>query len=251
MLDLTTNVCPKTTRLFSIGKSVKGADLLVLEISSNPGIAEAKPNFKYVANMHGDETSGRQLLLQFAYWLCTNHDVEPDAARIVNGMKMYLMPTMNPDGFTKLERENNQRVDLNRNFPDRFGRGKGWMKLTGKEEPETLAVISWIRDGFFVGSGNLHEGALVANYPWDADKEGTYKYAASPDDSTFIYLSRTYANSHLTMNHSQVQSHTFQYIISLFFRNSNPRVESRMEMIGIQSMEVCKTTTTSLEIALK
>lgn len=43
----------------SIGKSVQLADLWVLEISSNPGAEEAKPNFKYIANMHGDEPGGR------------------------------------------------------------------------------------------------------------------------------------------------------------------------------------------------
>eukprot|EP00210_Caulerpa_lentillifera_P000762 g737.t1 len=203
MLDLTSNLCPNTTQLYSIGKSVLGRELWVLEISSNPGITEPKPNFKFVANMHGDEPSGRQLLLQFAYWLCTNHNVESDASKIINEMKLFLMPTMNPDGYQKLQRNNHDGVDLNRNFPDRFQQGDHWMQPTGKEAPETRSVMSWIRDGFFVGSGNLHEGALVANYPWDADKEGSFEYAASPDDSTFIHLAKTYANAHLTMNQSK------------------------------------------------
>jgi carboxypeptidase D len=43
----------------SIGKSVRGADLFVLEISDKPGVEEPEPNFRAVANMHGDETSGR------------------------------------------------------------------------------------------------------------------------------------------------------------------------------------------------
>jgi hypothetical protein len=43
----------------SIGKSVLGQHLWVLEISDKPGKAEPEPNFKYVANMHGDEPSGR------------------------------------------------------------------------------------------------------------------------------------------------------------------------------------------------
>lgn len=43
----------------SIGKSVLGEHLWVLEISDKPGQAEPEPAFKYVANMHGDEPSGR------------------------------------------------------------------------------------------------------------------------------------------------------------------------------------------------
>jgi carboxypeptidase D len=45
--------------MFSVGKSKKGSELWALEISSSPGKEEAKPNFKYVANMHGDEPAGR------------------------------------------------------------------------------------------------------------------------------------------------------------------------------------------------
>lgn len=41
--------CGKIARRFSIGKSVKGADLWVIEVAANPGKVEAKPNFKYVS----------------------------------------------------------------------------------------------------------------------------------------------------------------------------------------------------------
>lgn len=43
----------------SVGKSVMGQHLWVLEISDKPGQQEPEPNFKYIANMHGDEPSGR------------------------------------------------------------------------------------------------------------------------------------------------------------------------------------------------
>ena len=46
-------------RLFSIGDTMEGPFLWTLKASSKPGIEEAKPSFKYVANMHGNEASGR------------------------------------------------------------------------------------------------------------------------------------------------------------------------------------------------
>jgi hypothetical protein len=41
--------CGRIARRFSIGKTVKGTDLWVIEVAANPGKIEAKPNFKYVS----------------------------------------------------------------------------------------------------------------------------------------------------------------------------------------------------------
>lgn len=46
------------------------------------------------------------------------------------------------------------------------------------------------------------QGALVANYPWDANETGDEGYGASPDDSAFRFLARTYATSHRNMVHA-------------------------------------------------
>lgn len=51
--------CSSIARIFSIGKSGEGGDLWVLEIAATPGLEQAKPWAKYVANMHGDEPTGR------------------------------------------------------------------------------------------------------------------------------------------------------------------------------------------------
>ena len=51
------------SRVFSIGRSALGTDLLAMEISNHPGLDEAKPAFKYVGNMHGDEPTGRSAII--------------------------------------------------------------------------------------------------------------------------------------------------------------------------------------------
>ena len=149
--------------MFSLGKSKESRELWALELSNNPGATEAKPNARYIGNMHGDEPASRcyhtsasllhfvctsfvaswfhhmvmcvltgnstastcihsllcawhhvstsvqccrQLLLGLAEWMCQYHATDSRAADIVNGMHLYLVPTVNPDGFDLRQRHN-------------------------------------------------------------------------------------------------------------------------------------------------
>lgn len=93
---------PHLARVFSIGKSVEGRDLLVLEISENVGQRSlGEPMVKYIANMHGDEAVGRELLIILGQYLLDQYGKDDRISRLVNETDIYLMPSMNPDGFEK------------------------------------------------------------------------------------------------------------------------------------------------------
>lgn len=71
-------------------------------------------------------------------------------------------------------------------------------------QPETRAVINWILEKPFVLSANLHGGALVINYPFDAteNEQEISRYSATPDDQIFRHLARSFAKNHRLMNNT-------------------------------------------------
>ncbi|CAB4064502.1 CPM [Lepeophtheirus salmonis] len=99
------------TALYSIGQSVQGRELWVMVVSRSPyEHMIGKPNVKYVANMHGNESH------YYVRWLLDN-------------TRIHIMPSMNPDGFEVASegaceggqgRYNARGFDINRNFPDYF-----------------------------------------------------------------------------------------------------------------------------------
>lgn len=54
--------------------------------------------------------------------------------------------------------------------------------------------MKWILSEPFVLSANLHNGALVANYPYDDTPNEVEGENVSPDDAVFQYLAKTYSN---------------------------------------------------------
>ncbi|XP_073000243.1 carboxypeptidase SOL1 isoform X2 [Typha latifolia] len=192
--------CANISRIYSIGKSVNGFPLWVIEISDKPRQREAEPAFKFIGNVHGDEPVGRELLILLANWLCNNYMKDSLATMIVKYVHLHILPAMNPDGFALRRRGNANKVDLNRDFPDQFYPMNDVVSL---RQPETRAVMNWVKQQHFTASASLHGGALVANYPWDGSEDTRKQYYACPDDSTFRYMASIYSRSHYNMSLSK------------------------------------------------
>lgn len=216
----------KMAEVLEIGKSFTGRSLFVMHLTSPLSTEKEKaqdenlllkPKFKWIANMHGDETIGREMMLALIYHLLLNSKSDTRINRLLSTTDIYIMPTMNPDGFeNSMEgvcdsrrmagRGNMKNVDLNRDFPSQYAPLKQLQNGTTGDlfydrQPETIAVMKWILKENFVLSANLHGGSLVASYPFDETMYHTDNtYGKSPDDSLFQYLARTYAKKHLTMS---------------------------------------------------
>ncbi|XP_037935345.1 carboxypeptidase D isoform X2 [Teleopsis dalmanni] len=211
---------PTITRLYSIGKSVQDRDLWVMEIFVTPGAhVPGIPEFKYVANMHGNEVIGKEMLLLLTKYICENYLVDQRITKLVNSTRMHFLYSMNPDGYEISKegdkssangRSNANDVDLNRNFPDQYGSDR----YNRVAEPEVVAVMNWTLSIPFVLSANLHGGSLVANYPFD-DNENDFtntqsrsrisslqhhKLNPTEDNELFKHLALVYSKAHPTMH---------------------------------------------------
>lgn len=206
---------PHLAKVSSIGKSLEGRDLYVLEIRKNVQLPRPLlvPMFKYIANMHGDETVGRQILLYLAEYLLYNYNKSAEVTSLVDNTDIFLMPSMNPDGYERsfegncdslpqyVGRINAAGVDLNRDFPDRLDNLVVQKLKNQRRQPETIATIEWLLGNPFVLSANLHGGAVVASYPYDNSMKHQQccENSLTPDDRVFKHLAHTYANNHPSM----------------------------------------------------
>ena len=196
---------PAITRLYSIGTTVQNRQLWAMEISDNPGRHEpGEPEVKYIANIHGNEVLGREILLQFIKHMCEGYEKVEKITALVNSTRIHILPSMNPDGYEMasvrshdLGRLNANGVDLNRNFPDQF-----FNSLSSNVDPEleTKAVINWLKKYPFVLSASFHSGALVVSYPYDDSPSGQSIYSSTPDDDVFRQLAKAYSENHPTMH---------------------------------------------------
>ncbi|TRY80294.1 hypothetical protein TCAL_04318 [Tigriopus californicus] len=227
------NRCPDITRLYTLSEtSVNGIPLYVLEITDNPGKHELmEPEMKFIANMHGNEVLGRELLLHLADYLCEEYiGGNQEIRKLVDSTRIHVLPSMNPDGWKiatdsgpgkdfLIGRSNANNVDLNRDFPDLdkiiYSPGNEFNNhlmdlvdhLDHRVQPETESVMKLIMEHPFVVSANLHGGDLVANYPFDESRNvmNPTEYSVSPDDETFRFIAQTYSTNHPRMADPQAK----------------------------------------------
>ncbi|MGB0112413.1 MAG: M14 family zinc carboxypeptidase [Ilumatobacteraceae bacterium] len=119
--------------------------------------------------IHGDEDDGLAIVDELR-----RRDV-PD------GVELWIVESMNPDGQAAQDRHNDNDVDLNRNFPYKWGTigvpGDGQYAGTGPaSEPETQAITNFIsqlrpdialwyhQDLFVINPAQGREGRVRARY---------------------------------------------------------------------------------------
>jgi protein MpaA len=114
-----------------IGHSAQGREIRAERV----GAPDAPVRVLVVGDVHGNEPAGEAI-------------VRALRSEAVDGVAFWLVRTANPDGRKAGTRQNARGVDLNRNFPYRWGRGARGTYYPGPEsasEPETKAIMRLVR----------------------------------------------------------------------------------------------------------
>ena len=170
---------PGLASMSSIGTSHEGRDLWALKISDNVGIDEDEPEVFYMGNHHARELITVMIPLAIADSLLLNYGSNPRFTEFVDQREIWIVPTVNPDGFVYVENVNtnwrkNRRnngggsygVDLNRNYDYQWGHDNNGSSSSPSSdiyrgpspasEPEIQAVQNFVDSHSFVFSISYH-----------------------------------------------------------------------------------------------
>jgi carboxypeptidase D len=186
---------PEIARLTSTGKTSEGREIWLMTISDNVDADEREPELLYIANMHGDEVVGREISIYHIRRLLSEYGKNTRVTNLVNNSKIFIIPSMNPDGFERHQRYSAQGVDLNRDFPDFTSDNRD----TGEGRAiETNGIMNLHSNHHFAAAVNFHGGEVCFNLPWDTtpNRDLSEKFG---DDAVLSAMGRAYADSNRTM----------------------------------------------------
>lgn len=99
LLQAWADAYPQLTELYSIGESLQGTPLMVLEITNEEtGPALEKPGYYYDGNIHSGELTGAEVALHFAWYLLSKYGQDERVTELVDRRVLYVRPKFCPDG---------------------------------------------------------------------------------------------------------------------------------------------------------
>jgi len=206
LYDLETQF-PDLARVSSIGQSVEGRELYVIKISDNVSRDENEPKIFIVGCHHAREWISVEVPLLFARYLLEHYPGNNQVKRAVQGLQIYVLPILNPDGLEfsircyRMWRKNRRYngdlcwgIDLNRNYGYKWGYDDSGSSPVPRDEtyrgpgpfsePESQAVRSFLLENPPVGSISYHNFSQMILYPWG------YEETLAPDDAEMRKIAR-------------------------------------------------------------
>ena len=188
---------PKKTRLVRLGKSHQGRPFHALVIG-DPSPSSRRPSVLLNAAHHGSEVMATQQVLDAIQVLLEAAPKDARVKRWLQKVNVWCVPLINPDGlvgFLDVDRATGRKngyglkgnkprstgmgVDLNRNYPYRWGVGgerassskrksRYYHGPAAASEPETRAMMRLARRERFAASISFHTGTVDILAPYNA-----------------------------------------------------------------------------------
>lgn len=192
MMQQYADAFPHLCNLVSLTTLDSGRQILFLKLAGNH--TQPKPRVMLTSTMHGDETTGFNLLLRLIHYLLFQYQSDSRVQALLDGMEIWICPNENPDGtYTNdnqtvwgATRSNAKGIDLNRNYPNPAGTPSGSLQA------ETLAMMRLADSLDFTLSTNIHGGIECVNYPWDSWTSTQRKHA---DHHWWLLIAHEYADT--------------------------------------------------------
>ncbi|WP_018653791.1 M14 family metallopeptidase [Actinomadura flavalba] len=208
-LNATVAAYPQIARKVVIGQSYQGRDIVGVKISDNVATDENEPEALYIANIHARERLTAETALDLIATLTQGYAGNTRIRDLVNTREIWIFPMVNPDGQVydmtsdtqpgRMWRKNRQpaAVDLNRNFPYRWGCCGGSSGNSGSETyrgpsaesaPETRVLTNFVRSRVVGGRQqikvflDIHSYGNLVLWPFGYTYSDTVPGALSADE---------------------------------------------------------------------
>ncbi|MGD1218127.1 M14 family zinc carboxypeptidase [Streptomyces krungchingensis] len=227
---------PGLTKVVSIGKTIKGQDILALKLTKGAKKTSdgAKPSVLYMSNQHAREWITPEMTRRLMHYYLDNYKTDKRVKKIVDSTELWFVLSANPDGYdytfqsedTRQWRKNlrdvngdgvistGDGVDLNRNFAYKWGyddegsspnpTSETYRGTSPASEPETKAVDAFEKRIGFTYGINYHSAAELLLYG-----VGWQVATPTPDDVLYKSLAGTPENSAIPGYHPQVSSELY------------------------------------------
>ncbi|MFG3156331.1 M14 family zinc carboxypeptidase [Streptomyces sp. NPDC048219] len=227
---------PGLTKVVSIGKTVRGQDILALKLTKNAKKSKdgSKPSVLYMSNQHAREWITPEMTRRLMHHYLDNYTKDRRIKKIVDSTELWFVLSANPDGYdytfqdpaNRLWRKNlrdvngdgaistGDGVDLNRNFAYKWGyddegsspnpTSETYRGASPASEPETKALDAFQKRIGFTYGINYHSAAELLLYG-----VGWQVATNTPDDVLYRALAGTPDNSAIPGYHPQVSSELY------------------------------------------
>ncbi|MFD4785550.1 M14 family zinc carboxypeptidase [Streptomyces sp. NPDC058459] len=236
---------PGLAKVESIGKTVRGQDILALKVTRNARTSKdgSRPAVLYLSNQHAREWITPEMTRRLMHHYLDNYRSDKRIRKLVDTTELWFVLSANPDGYdytfkdsgTRLWRKNlrdingdgvigtGDGVDLNRNFDYKWGyddegsspspASETYRGPSAHSEPETRALDGLEKRVKFAYGINYHSAAelLLYGVGWqvatDTPDDVLYKALAGTPDKPAIPGYRSQVSSELYTTNGEADGH--------------------------------------------